>query len=59
VTAGQAVQPDTVVGIVEAMKLMNKITADCTGTVRAVLVPDGTSVEYGQPLVEIALDSLH
>ena len=55
VTAGQEVQPDTVIGIVEAMKLMNKITADCAGTVREVLVPDGTAVEYGQALVEISL----
>ena len=44
------------VGILEAMKLMNPIEAEHEGRVAEVLVPDGTSVEYGQPL--IALDPL-
>lgn len=54
VTVGDSVEVDTVIGIVEAMKLMNKITAQRRGVVAAVLVPDGQAVEYGQPLIELA-----
>jgi acetyl-CoA carboxylase biotin carboxyl carrier protein len=39
--------------IVEAMKLMNEIEADLAGTVIAILVEDGSAVEYGQPLFKI------
>lgn len=56
VSVGGMVEPDTVIGIVEAMKLMNRITAEAAGVVRNVLVPDGTSVEFEQPL--IVLDPL-
>jgi acetyl-CoA carboxylase biotin carboxyl carrier protein len=41
--------------IVEAMKLMNEIEADVSGTVIAILVEDGSPVEYGQPLFKIAV----
>ena len=51
VTAGTIVAPDTVIGIVEAMKLMNHITAEQHGTVRSVLPADGSAVEFDQPLV--------
>lgn len=51
VTAGATVGPDTVIGIVEAMKLMNHITAEHHGTVRSVLLSDGSPVEFDQPLV--------
>lgn len=40
-------------GIVEAMKLMNPVTADRPGRVRAVLAPDGELVEFEQVLVEL------
>ncbi|HSV66817.1 MAG TPA: biotin/lipoyl-containing protein [Mycobacteriales bacterium] len=56
VSIGGEVGPDTVVGIIEAMKLMNQVTADRIGVVRQVLVPDGRSVEFDQPL--FALDML-
>ena len=36
--------------IVEAMKLMNEIVAECDGTVEKVLAENGEMVEYGQPL---------
>ena len=55
VEVGDAVEEDSVVGIVEAMKLMNRVSAGCRGVVAAVLVADATAVEYGQPLVEVAL----
>ncbi|HEY5637630.1 MAG TPA: acetyl-CoA carboxylase biotin carboxyl carrier protein [Burkholderiales bacterium] len=53
VEPGQRVAPDTVVGIVEVMKLMNSVEAGCAGTVEAVLVADGEAVEAGQPLLAI------
>lgn len=53
VQVGDVVAADTVVGIVEAMKMMNKVRAGRSGTVAAVLVADGELVEYGQPLVEL------
>jgi acetyl-CoA carboxylase biotin carboxyl carrier protein len=40
--------------IVEAMKLMNEIEADVSGTVIGILAEDGAPVEYGQPLFKIA-----
>lgn len=51
VAVGDTVGPDTVIGIVEAMKLMNRIAAGRAGTVRGVLLPDGGPVEFDQPLV--------
>jgi acetyl-CoA carboxylase biotin carboxyl carrier protein len=51
VTVGAIVGPDTVIGIVEAMKLMNRITAECHGIVRSVLLADCSPVEFDQPLV--------
>lgn len=56
VAIGSIVEPDTVVGIVEAMKLMNRVSAGHVGVVRSVLAPDSTPVEFDQPL--IALDPL-
>lgn len=50
VTAGSKVTPDTVVCIVEAMKLFNEIEADVKGEIVEVLVENGQLVEYGQPL---------
>ena len=55
VTVGDLVEPGRVIGIVEAMKLMNEITAGHAGRVLDVLVDDGQSVEFGQAL--IALDA--
>lgn len=54
VRVGDVVAQDTVVGIVEAMKMMNKVLAGRAGTVTGVLVPDGDLVEYGQPLIALA-----
>ncbi|GKV54193.1 acetyl-CoA carboxylase, biotin carboxyl carrier protein [Sporosarcina sp. NCCP-2222] len=47
---GDQVKPDTVVCIVEAMKLFNEIEAEVSGEIVEVLVEDGQLVEYGQPL---------
>ena len=54
VEVGAAVAPDTTVCIIEVMKLMNSIPAQCRGIVAEILVGDGETVEYGQPLIVIA-----
>ncbi|MGE0875929.1 MAG: acetyl-CoA carboxylase, partial [Burkholderiales bacterium] len=50
---GQAVEPDSIVAIIEVMKLMNSIEAGVRGTVREFRVPNATAVEYGEVLVVI------
>jgi len=50
VTVGSKVKKDTIVCIVEAMKLFNEIEADVEGEIVEVLVEDGQLVEFGQPL---------
>lgn len=51
VIPGQKVKKGDVVGIIEAMKLMNEITAPEDGVVREILVADGEMVEFGQVLL--------
>jgi acetyl-CoA carboxylase biotin carboxyl carrier protein len=53
VAAGQSVREGDTLVIVEAMKVMNPITAPRAGTVTQILVMDGQPVEYDQPLVII------
>jgi acetyl-CoA carboxylase biotin carboxyl carrier protein len=53
VKEGSIVSEDTVVCIVEAMKLMNEIQAEVTGEVVKIYVENGQPVEYGQPLFGI------
>ena len=53
VKVGDQVKEGQVVAIVEAMKLMNEIECDCSGTVAEVLAENGQAVEYGQPLFRI------
>lgn len=53
VKEGSTVTPDTVVCIVEAMKLMNEIQAEVSGEVVRVYVENGQPIEYGQPLFGI------
>ena len=50
VKAGDKVEKDQVVGIIEAMKMMNEIKSDLSGTIDKVLVTNGDAVEYDQPL---------
>lgn len=57
VEVGERVQPDKVVCIVEAMKLMNEIVAEVSGEVVKILVEDGQLVEYGQPLFLVKSDT--
>lgn len=47
---GDEVSEDSVVCIVEAMKVMNEIKAEISGVIKKILVDDATPVQYGQPL---------
>jgi len=53
VEVGQTVSRGDTLCIIEAMKIMNQIEAETSGTVRAVLVDDGQPVEFGEPLIVI------
>jgi len=53
VEEGQQVKAGDVLCIVEAMKMMNQIEADKSGTVSAILVQDGEPVEFDQPMITI------
>ena len=53
VTIGQKINQGDTVGIIEAMKIMNQIEADQSGTVTEILIKDGEAVEFGQPLIVI------
>ena len=50
VDVGTAVEEETVVCIIEAMKVLNEVKSEIQGTVKKVLVDNGQAVEYGQPL---------
>ena len=50
---GQSVKVGDVICIVEAMKMMNQIEADKSGTIEAILVENGEPVEFDQPLFSI------
>ena len=52
-TVGKQVQAGDTLLIVEAMKVMNPITAPNAGTVKAVLIENGQPVEFDQPLVVV------
>lgn len=54
VKVGDSVKEGQVLAIVEAMKLMNEIESDFTGTVKEILVENGEAVEFGQPLFVIS-----
>ena len=53
VNEGDTVTADTVVCIIEAMKVMNEIKAEVEGEVVRILIENGESVEYGQPIMVV------
>jgi acetyl-CoA carboxylase biotin carboxyl carrier protein len=55
VSPGDRVTKGQVIGIVEAMKLMNEIESDATGEIVKCLVANGQPIEFGQPLYSIRL----
>jgi acetyl-CoA carboxylase biotin carboxyl carrier protein len=54
VEVGQTVTEGQTLCIIEAMKLLNEIESDVSGTVKRILVENGQPIEYGQPLFVIA-----
>ncbi len=53
VKVGDRVEEETVVCIVEAMKVMNEIKAECKGVIKKIMIENATPVEYGQSLFKI------
>ncbi len=53
VEVGTEVNPDSVVCIIEAMKVMNEIKAEVRGVVTAILIDNAKPVEFGQPIFKI------
>jgi len=56
VEVGSQVEPQTVVCMVEAMKVMNEIKAETKGTIAEIVVENGQAVEYGQVLFKVKPD---
>ena len=56
VNVGDEVSEESVVCIIEAMKVMNEIKAEVKGRITKALVEDGTPVQYGQPLFLVCTD---
>jgi acetyl-CoA carboxylase biotin carboxyl carrier protein len=52
---GDVIDEDTVVCVIEAMKVMNEIKAEVRGTIREVLIENATPVEFGEPLFLVEL----
>ena len=52
-SVGDQVKKGQVLCIIEAMKIMNEIESDATGTIRRILCENGQAVEFGQPLFEL------
>ena len=50
VEVGDAIKAGDTICIIEAMKILNEIEADKTGTVTKIMCDNGQAVEYGQPL---------
>src|SRR5262245_2812577 len=53
IEVGTEVNPDTVVCIIEAMKVMNEIKAEAKGVITQILVENAKPVEFGQPLFKL------
>lgn len=53
VKIGDRVAPDTVVCIIEAMKVFNEIKAEVSGTIESIVVESGAAVEFGQVLMKV------
>jgi acetyl-CoA carboxylase biotin carboxyl carrier protein len=56
VKAGDRVTPDSVIGIIEVMKLMNTVPAGLAGVITEVSAPNGKGVEFGQTLIRMRAD---
>ena len=56
VDVGARVEPDTVVCLIEVMKMMNSIPAGVSGTIAEICAQNGELVEYGEPLFRVEPD---
>lgn len=56
VQVGSKVHADSIVCLIEAMKIFNEIKAETSGTIEAILAKNGQAVEFGQPLFRIKPD---
>lgn len=56
VKVGDHVDPDTVVCVIEAMKIFNEIKAECSGTIAKVLVKNTEAIEFSQPMFTVKPD---
>jgi len=54
VEVGSVVKEGDAICIIEAMKILNEIEADASGTITQILVDNGQAVEFGQPMFVIA-----
>jgi acetyl-CoA carboxylase biotin carboxyl carrier protein len=57
VSEGSRVEPGNLIGVIEALQVLTEVESDVRGIVQKVLAADGQPVEYGQPLVEVLLDT--
>ena len=57
VEVGSAVENDTIIGIIEVMKLMNTVRAGACGRVADILAQDGALVEYGETLMRVSKET--
>jgi len=57
VAEGDEIEPGQIVGIIEAMKMMNQIESEVAGRVTRILVQNAEPVEYGQPLMVVATNA--
>lgn len=57
VKVGDRVGPETIVCIVEAMKVFNEIPAECSGTITEILVSDQSPVDFGKPMFRVNPDA--
>jgi acetyl-CoA carboxylase biotin carboxyl carrier protein len=55
VKPGDVVTPETVIGIIEVMKLMNRVSAGVSGIVTGIVAPSGELVEHGDPLIRVKI----
>ncbi len=53
VEVGQKIEEDTIIGIIEVMKLMNSVRAGVRGELVEIFAQNATLVEYGQPLIRV------
>ncbi len=57
VSVGDLVEPETVVGLIETMKVFNEVVAECRGRVTSILVQPGQLVHAGEPLLLVDVDA--